>query len=343
MTPSLHHSVPQMKDQHMKKLLFVLPALAGWLALPVARATVITEDFTNDPSQAGWQIFGDTSLFQWDPANHNLEVTWDSSQPNSYFYHRLGTILTRDDDFSVAFDLQLNDVEAGGYGFELAAGLLNLAEATSTNFNRSSGEGGNSPDLVELTYFPDVGYGPTLWPVFIDTNSDFNYNGASDYAIFAPAPGDWYHIVMTYTASNETMVTTMTNFEQTAGVTIIDPLNLTNADYPFTDFRVDTISINSYRDDGLGDSIYAQGVLDNFVVTLPPPPIQNLTGAFSNGVWQVQFSSRSNWLYTLQRAVDFRSWTNVLPTVPGNATNLFLQDANPPPDKAFYRVYAQRP
>ena len=28
-------------------------------------------------------------------------------------------------------------------------------------------------------------------------------------------PGDWYHIVMTYTASNQTMVTTMTNFEQT--------------------------------------------------------------------------------------------------------------------------------
>ncbi len=262
-------------------------------------------------------------------------------QSNSYFYHPLGTILTSDDDFSLAFDLQLNDAEAGGYGFELAIGFLNLAEATSTNFNRSTGE--NSPDLVEFTYFPDVGFGPTVWPVFIDTNSDFNWNGASDYAIYAPNPGDWYHIVMTYTASNQTMVTTMTNFEQTSGVTIIDPLDLTIADYPFTDFRVDTVSINSYQDDGFGDSIYAQGVLDNFVVTLPPPPIQNLTGAFSNGVWQAQFCSQSNWLYTLERTSDFQSWTNLCPATPGNATNLFLQDANPPADKAFYRVSASRP
>ena len=83
-------------------------------------------------------------------------VTWDSSQPNSYFYHPLGTILTRNDDFSLEFDLQLNDAEASGYGFELAIGFLNLAEATSTNFNRSTGA--NSPDLVEFTYFPDAGY-----------------------------------------------------------------------------------------------------------------------------------------------------------------------------------------
>ena len=126
---------------------------------------------------------------------------------------------------------KLTDAEASGYGFELAIGFLNLAEATSTNFNRSTGA--NSPDLVEFTYFPDAGYGATVWPIFADTNSDFNWNGASDYAIYAPNPGDWYHIVMTYTASNQTMVTTMTNFEQTSGVTIIDPLGLTFSEYSF--------------------------------------------------------------------------------------------------------------
>ncbi|MGA9450318.1 MAG: hypothetical protein WBW41_03125 [Verrucomicrobiia bacterium] len=327
----------------MKKI--CLLAFASLFVFVAVRssATVIVENFTNNPSQDGWQIFGDTNLFQWDCTNQNLDVTWDSSESNSYFYHPLGTILTRDDDFSLAFDLQLNDAEASGYGFELAIGFLNLAEATSTNFNRSSGEGGNSPDLVEFTYFPDVGYGPTVWPVFIDTNSDFNFNGASDYAIYAPNLGDWYHVMMTYTASNQTLVTTLTNFEQTSGVTIIDPLDLTNADYPFTDFRVDTISINSYQDDGFGDSIYAQGAMDNFVVTLPPLPVQNLTGAFNNRVWQVQFSSRSNWLYTLERTADFQSWTGVSPAAPGNATNLFLQDTNQPADQAFYRVSAQRP
>jgi hypothetical protein len=73
-----------------------------------------------------------------------------------------------------------------------------------------------------------------------------------------------------------------------------------------------------------------------------PPPIQNICGSFSNGVWRVQFASRTNWLYTLQRTADFQSWTCVSNSIsiPGNGTNLFLQDANVPADKAFYRVRA---
>jgi hypothetical protein len=332
----------KLKDQFMKKVRFVLLALAGWSVWSAARAATIAENFSANPLQNGWQIFGNTNLFHWDSTNHNLAVTWDSSQTNSYFYHPLGAILTRNDDFSMAFDLKLDDVEAGGYGFELAIGFLNLAEATSTNFNRSTGA--NSPDLVEFTYFPATAYfDSTVWPLFADTNSDFNWSGASDYAIYAPTPGDWHHIVMTYTASNQTLVTTMTNFEQTSGVTIIDPLDLTNPNYPFTDFRVDAISINSYQDDGWGDSIYAQGVMGHFVVTLTPPPIQNLTGAFSNGIWQVQFSSQNDWLYTLERTDDFQSWTAVSPATPGNANSLFLQDIFQPADKAFYRVRAERP
>jgi hypothetical protein len=83
--------------------------------------------------------------------------------------------------------------------------------------------------------------------------------------------------------------------------------------------------------------------LGNFVVTLPPPPVQNLTGNFTNSVWRAQFLSRSNWIYALERTADFQSWTNILPVTAGNATNLFLQDANPPAGKAFYRINAQRP
>jgi hypothetical protein len=317
--------------------------LAGLIAASSGQAATLAENFSSNPLQDGWRIFGDTNLFQWDSTNHNLDVTWDSSQPNSYFYHPLGTILARDNDFSLAFDLQLNEAEATGYSFELAIGFLNLAEATNADFERSTGK--NSPDLVEFDYFPNTGYsyGATVWPVFVDSNSDFNWNGAGDYTIYTPIPGDWYHIVMTYAASNQSMVTTMTNFEQTSGVTIVDPLD----DY-FADFRVNTISISSYSTagdtDGRGDSIYAQGVVDNFVITLPPPPVRNLTGAFSNGVWQVQFCSQcGGWLYTLERTADFQSWTTVSPTVPGNGTNLFLQDPNPPANKAFYRVSASRP
>jgi hypothetical protein len=310
--------------------------LWGLVAASICGAATIEEDFSCDPLQKGWKIFGDTNLFHWDSTNQNLDVTWDSSQSNSYFYLPLGTILAKSDDFSLAFDLRVDVAQASGFGFELAVGFLNLAEATSTNFNRSTGD--NSPDLVEFTYFPDAGFGPTVWPILVDTNSLFNWTGASNYAIYAPMPGDWYHIVMTYTASNQTLVTTMANFEQTSGITVVDPL-MTN----FTDFRVDTISINSYRDDGQGDSIFAQGAVDNLVVTLPPPPIQNLSGAFGNGIWQAQFLSRSNWVYRLQRTTDLQTWTNISPATAGNGTNLLLPDAHPPTDQAFYRISAQRP
>src|SRR5436189_6431732 len=109
-------------------------AFAGLFVLSAAHATAITENFTNNPLQNGWQVFGNTNLFQWNSVNQNLAGTWDSSQTNSYFYHPLGTILARDDDFSVAFDLGLNDFVAGidpqmPSTFPLYVSLLNPPEA----------------------------------------------------------------------------------------------------------------------------------------------------------------------------------------------------------------------
>jgi hypothetical protein len=83
--------------------------------------------------------------------------------------------------------------------------------------------------------------------------------------------------------------------------------------------------------------------VDNLVVIVPPPPVQNLTGTFSNGVWQAQFISRTNWLYTLQRTTNFVSWADASPAANGNKTNQLLQDTNPHADKAFYRIRAERP
>lgn len=310
-----------------------------------SKAVTISENFTANPAQDGWQVYGDTNLFGWDSTNQNLDVTWDSSQPNSYFYHSLGTILTTNDNFTLAFDLELNAAEADGYGFELAIGLVNLGQATNSDFIR--GTSVNSPDLVELDYYPDVGFGPTVWPIFADTNSSFNWNSESDYAIYAPNLGDWYHIQMTYTASNLTMVTTMTNFEGTSGIEIDDPINLTNTAYStgmeFADYRVDTFSISSYNDAESGGSIYAQGVIDNIVLTVPPPPVQNLAGSLTNAEWQAEFTSQEDWTYVLQRTVDFASWTNVSPPVIATGPNEILTDPNPPLNQAFYRVSASRP
>lgn len=329
----------------MKQIrLLAVASLLVLSAAPVFAAT-FAENFTNNPALDGWQVFGEANLFAWNGSN-SLAVTWDSAQPNSYFYHPLGTILTRNDDFSLAFDLRIHDIGNGPdpiktNSFELAVGFLNLAEATQTNFLR--GTGYNSPDLVEFGYFYDTGYGATVWPAFIDSAGDFNYNGSTDYAVFALTADDRYHVVMTYTAANQTLVTTLTNFEQTSGVGIVQPVNSF-----FADYRVDTISISSYSDAGqdptYGEgSILAHGAVGNFTVTVPPPPIQNLTGAFSNRIWQVQFNAPTNWLCTLQRTADFQSWTNVSPPTPGAGGSMSLSDPNAAAGTAFYRVLAERP
>ena len=312
-------------------------AFAGLFVLSAAHATTITEKFTNNPAQDGWQTFGDTNLFQWDSTNQNLNVIWNSSQSNSYFYHSLGTILATDDDFSVEFDLQLSDASATG-SFELAVGLLNFSDATSTNFSRPIG---STPNLFEFDYFPDGGYGPSIDASMTDmtvtaaNESDFYFA----YDNLPLAIGVTYHIVLTHIAGEPTI----------SGVVLTNGQIYTSLPNvyagPITDFRLDTVAVSSYSaaGDTYGDSLLAHGTVDNLVVTLPPPPIQNLAGAFSHGVWQVQFSSQNDWLYTLERTSDFQSWTNISPATPGNATNLFLQDTNPPADKAFYRVSAIRP
>lgn len=305
-------------------------ALAGLSLVFTSRAVTFVEDFSTNPLQDGWQVFGDSNLFQWDSTNQNLAVTWDSSQANSYFYHPLGTILTTNDDFSVEFDLQLAGAVTEYYGSELGIGFLHLADATNTNFLRTSG---SSPNVAEFDYFPPSLIAPSIDVTVIDANDDFYFAFDTEPL----NPGTVYHVLLAHAAGELTLSALVftngqlfTSLPQLYGATAVD-------------FRLDILAISSYQDDGWGDTLYAQGVVDNFVVTLPPPPIQNLAGACRNGVWQAQFCSQSNWLYTLQRTSDFQSWTNLCPACPGNATNLCLQDTNPPRDRAFYRVSASRP
>lgn len=115
--------------------------------------------------------------------------------------------------------------------------------------------------------------------------------------------------------------------------------NFTAAD----DYNVDIFSITSYTSIGDDyDSILAHGVISNLHVSLPPPA-QNLTCASTNGVWQVQFTDATNWLYTLERTTDFGSWSDASLPAAGNGTTLILQDTNAPAASACYRVRASRP
>jgi len=71
--------------------------------------------------------------------------------------------------------------------------------------------------------------------------------------------------------------------------------------------------------------------------------VKNLTGGFQSGQWQAQFLSCSNWLYSLERSPDLRSWSTVTNGIPGNNTNLLIADPSPTVDKLFYRIRADQP
>lgn len=321
--------------------------LATVLLLLVRSATAetFTENFTVDPLAVGWKRFGDTNLFAWNATNQNLEVTWDSSHTNSFFYHPLGNVLAKSDDFSFAFDLFFKDITGGVSSnktgpFQIVLGFFNFVQATNPAFRR--GVTSTTRNLVEFDYFP-TGYYPdfgnvktTISPVLISSNRQFAYNFTVDLPM---TTNDWFHVELHYTATNRTLATTMTRNGAPFG-----PINPVTLGGSFSDFRVDTFSISSFSDVGDPfDSLLAHGIVDNVVITTPPPPVTNLTGDFTNQFWQVQFTSRTNWSYTLERSGDFVSWTTVSSSVTGNGGALGLSETNAPQGSAnFYRVNARR-
>ncbi len=320
-------------------------ALCAVVICEKMEAGVLQEDFSANPAASGWNTYGNTNLFQWNGAQGTLNVTWDSSSSNSYFYHSLGTVLDRNDDFSLEFDLRLLDITTTTKPgpFEIAVGFINFADATRADYWRGTGiDAVHGPrNVVEFEYFP-AGYypdfgpvDPSISPTIISSNNVF----ALQFGMLELTNGSLFHVVCSYTGSNATLRTTLTCNGAAFG-----PVPDLVLDTNFTDFRVDTIAVSSYSDTGdVYDSILAHGIVDNLVVTTPEPPVTQVTGAETNGVWQVQFLSRTNWVYALERTTDAQAWTALPATAPGTGAVLFLRDPNPPPSAAWYRVRAQKP
>jgi hypothetical protein len=324
----------------------VLFPVLGSVAVLRSGAATFQEDFANPPSTRGWKIFGEASLFHWNPDRQQIEVTWDSRQPNSYFFHSLGTVLTSNDNFSLAFDLCLEDIAIGidpnqPFTFELALGLMNFGNATNATFARGSGIDPvfGPKNLVEFDYFPDSGFGATVAPTVVSTNNRIKFSDNHPLELMA---GDCYQITMNYTASNRVLHTVMRRNGEPFGLPpnhTLDDLLLTD----FVDFRVDTFSLSSFSGDRADGSILAHAVVDNILLTLPPPPVTLVAGGFVNQNWQVSFEAQSHWLYSLERTEDLQSWKAVSSPVAGMTGRLLLQDTQPLPARgAFYRVLAER-
>src|SRR4051812_10579872 len=100
----------------MHKFVLLLAALFAPAVAHAQSPRVIEENFATDPAPRGWVAFGTNDLIHWNSQEQNLNVTWDSSQPNNYFRLPLGTILERSDDFEAVLDLYLEDIAAGVNG-----------------------------------------------------------------------------------------------------------------------------------------------------------------------------------------------------------------------------------
>jgi len=88
----------------MKKVLFVSLHWPAMSVLSAAQATVITGNFTNNPSQDGLARFSaNTNLFSLDfHRDHQLAVTWDRRKPTAIFSTiRWARFSRATDDFSL--------------------------------------------------------------------------------------------------------------------------------------------------------------------------------------------------------------------------------------------------
>ena len=318
-----------------------------------APGVTVTEGFITNPLDHGWELFGDSDLFHWNVEAQNLDVTWDSRRTNSYLRLPLGTLLTRRDDFSVSVDLTLKDIQAGvdsnkPGAMQIAFGFQKKIDADAPRFYRATGS--DAPNLAEFNFFPDSGFGPTVWPAIYSTNGGMNYSGSSDFAIFDLPLDLPMRVVLSYTATNETMNLAITTNGVLVGreVSVGISTNSTDLSKPFTAFELDSFAIASYSDAGQsGDytsSILAHGVIDNLVVTYPPPPIVDLRGSFTGSAWNGTFLSRTSWVYELQGSTDLSAWTKAGGPYAGTGGQLTVGDAQAAEAGfRYYRIKATRP
>jgi hypothetical protein len=319
-------------------------ALAGAILVPALNAETITENFTSNPAADGWQGFGNTHLFTWDSTNHDLIVTWDSSQSNSYFFHPLQNVLGEQDAFTLSFDLTLsNAVATGPNGFQVSIGFLHLADATNAGFLR--GTGYQSPNLVEFDFFPAYTYGTNSYPPSIDAtlvDEDENFIFFYDYTK-GLSNGVTYHVEFNHPSTSPIVSVNVYTNGSGGQPGLYSSLPYSYVGPGFTDYFVDAIAVSSYNDLDAGGSILATGTVGNISVTTTPRAVGIFAAGFDGTAWQAQFSSRTNWFYTLNRSTDLKSWAPVSPTTIGTGDIMTLTDPNPPSTQAFYNIDASQP
>ena len=302
-------------------------------------------DFTSDPLANGWQEIGAEDLFDWHPET-GVEVTWDSRRPNSYFAFPLGLTLHRGDDFTLDFTFHLEEITRGidptkPFTFQIAAGLIHLANATDPAMHRGAGinpEHGPR-NIVEWTYFPDSGFGATVGPTAISGENQLVFSSNHPLEIIS---GRTYRVEMTFSGETQSLTTRMWENGQPFGMgpeKALQPLVLPGS---FTDFAVDAFAISSYSDAGqdpeFAGSVYARAQLHTVSIALRNKP-QLIVSHEDAPV--IEFASESGWRYFLERSTDGRTWTGIAGPLTGGG-DLRVTDEQSPAGIALYRARGER-
>jgi hypothetical protein len=318
-----------------------LDAISAISAVPA-----IHEDFVTNPTLRGWAAHGDASLFAWNGAAGELEVTWNSARENSYYYRRLGTVLGMEDDFALGFAIELDSMIVGPnpakpHTFQLAVGLAQWQAAIDPDFQRGAGvSGAHGPrNLMEFAYFPDSGFGATIAPALISGENQFatTFNYPLELTL-----GDRFDVSMRYRAGDRTLRTEI--FRNNGSFGPIQDVVLPEG---FSGFRLDTVAICSYSDQGqdpaFGGSLLARARMSSLRVFLPNPPVDQLELSRQESGWEAQFIVQPGWSYHLERTVDFREWESVDTHASDTPGTITLFDGATPDGSAFYRVRAEKP
>jgi hypothetical protein len=314
----------------------------------VGNGRVWHEDFSEDPLvKGGWQVSGESSLFSWDESQGVLDVVWDSSKPNSYFTHSIGTVLSRVDDFVMAFDLRLDAIQPGATegkpaAFQIALGLAELESIQRDGLARGAGIDTETGvrNVMEFDYFPDAGFGATVSPVFVSAENEFA--AGFTYPVELPL-GGWLTVVMEYSAAEGLLRTKL--IQDGREYYPVDPVALGAG---FSDFRFDCVGVFSYSDEGQNPefpmlSVYAEGVLDNFVLELPRLPVEEVSGGMVGGGWATSVQALPGWEYQLEHSLALDSWATVDSGSVATPGSLVLRDPAVTERAGFYRVVALKP
>ena len=322
---------------------------------PVSNATwsSIQEDFSDDPMGSGdWKVFGDTDLFEWDQEEERMAITWDSRRPNSYFYLPFGSRLSRHEDFSLQFEIQLNHLELGidpskPFTFPLAIGLVNLASVTRDSFFRGSGihEEFGPRGLVEWSYHPDSGFGATISSGLISLDNQWSLSSTFPLEL---RKGATYSVEMSLDAQSEILKTTM--LEDGIPFGPIREAKLSEVfggpAGAFTDVDVDAFAIASYHDGGqpspeFAGSIFAGGWVDNVAVYRERSlNIENLLVS-SDGI-SVEIKGDAGWEYWLEQTKDFVQWETRGHAQSDTSQSISIKDQGIATENGFYRVIGNR-